>query len=435
VFTPSSRQGGHVALIVILGITWFSLAFGGGYLLGQADAVTGNLGATNFAVRAAQTVGLHPPIPTTSSGTTLNAEQQARFRVFWEAWSLVSREFYDRAALDDRKMTYGAVKGMLESLGDSHTIFSTPEEKAQSDASLRGTFDGIGIQIDLKDGQLVVVAPLEDSPAQRAGVQAGDVIVQVDDHAVQGLALNDVVTLIRGPRGTSVKLSLRRAESSQPIVVTVERAEIKSENVRTRILDGQIGYVRIGSFNQTSGADTGAALHRLLDQGVHGVVLDLRSNPGGLLNAAVDVASQFMSDGVVLYQQGAGGERKEIRTRAGGAATALPLVILIDKGSASAAEIVAAALKENGRAVLFGEKSFGKGSVQSVHTLSDSSGIRVTTAIWLTPTGRPLEKLGIDPDQAVPAKITTGGAPDAAINAAAEYLQATSAAAEEPKGV
>jgi carboxyl-terminal processing protease len=204
--------------------------------------------------------------------------------------------------------------------------------------------------------------------------------------------------------------------------------------VRGKLLDGNLGYVRISSFSATSGADTAATMKSLLEQHPRGFVLDLRSNPGGYLEAAVDIASQFLGNGVVLYQQAAGGERQELRARPGGQATGLPVVVLIDCGSASASEIVAAALHDNGRAALVGEKSYGKGSVQTVHTLSDASGLRVTSAIWLTPSGQPLERQGLEPDVAVAAAADDRGE-DLQLEAAVRYLEASAGGPAGPNRV
>lgn len=427
----SGRRGARLPVVVLLGFVWFGSAFFGGYLFGQADALSGNRGVTDAVLQAASLVGYQPQVRATTAESALNQDEQQGFRVFWEAWGLVDREFYDRSSVNPQTMTYGALKGMLESLGDPHTAFSTPREKQMHDTSLRGSFDGIGIQIDLREGKLQVIAPIEGSPAERAGLRAGDIVGQVDGRDVKELKLDDIISLIRGPRGTTVTLTVLRTGEPEPLTIPIERAEIKVESVRARMLDGELGYLRITSFNANSGPETTAALKKLLEQQPRGVVLDLRSNPGGFLNSAVDVASQFMSDGIVLYQQAASGERQEYRAKAGGQATRLPVVVLIDRGSASASEIVAAALRDNGRAVLVGEKSYGKGSVQTLHTLSDASGLRVTTATWLTPAGQPLERQGLEPDLPV---VQDRGQPgqDLQLEAAVRYLQTNAAGSSQP---
>jgi carboxyl-terminal processing protease len=430
----------RLSIFIAVGLMWFAAAFGGGYLLGQADAYAGRDQVATTISRLAARVGVQSPLVPSTPATTLTAEQQERFKVFWEAWSLVQREFYNRQSIDPQKMTYGAVKGMVEAVGDPYTFFSSPRERELNESSIRGSFDGIGIQVDQRDGRLRVVAPIEGTPAERAGIKAGDVITKVDDKDLRNVALNDVVQLIRGPRGTTVRLTITREGVAQPLVISVERAEIKLESVRGKLLDNGFGYVRITTFSQTTGTEIDSWLKRLLGQHPRGMVLDLRSNPGGYLTAAVDVTSQFLGSGVVLYQQQSSGERQEYRVRPGGQATSVPLVVLIDKGSASASEIVAAALRDNGRAQLVGERSYGKGTVQTVHTLSDRSGLRITTGAWLTPSGQPLEKQGLEPDLAVTGQQDTAansaasssGAANSGSNGTANGA-ATSAANSDPQ--
>src|SRR4051812_12813941 len=233
---PSFRASlARPALVALLGLIWFGSAFFGGYLLGQVDAINGKRRAIDLALQAAATVGLQPSSAVLATEAGLGPTDREQFRIFWEAWSLVSREFYNRAAIDPQKLTYGAVKGMVESLGDPYTAFSTPRDKELSDASLRGSFDGVGVQVDRRDGELRVVAPIEGSPAEQAGIRAGDVIVRVDDREVKDLELNEVVPLIRGPRGTTVRLTVTRAGEAGPLEFSLARAEIKLENVRSRM--------------------------------------------------------------------------------------------------------------------------------------------------------------------------------------------------------
>ena len=425
----------RLSIFIILGFAWFSTAFLGGYVFGQTDALAGKSRVGELAYRASTTLGFASLAPARRAEAVLTADQQARFQVFWEAWGLLEREFYNRPALDSQVMTYGALKGLVESLGDPHTIFSTPTEREAQDVSLRGSFDGVGVQVDQRDGVLRVVAPIEGSPAEQAGIRAGDVIRAVDGKTVKDLTLQEVVQLIRGPRGTTVTLTIVRDGEPAPLEVQIQRAEIKLQSVRARMLDGGLGYLRITSFSSSTGADAVAAVSQLMASDPRGLVVDVRSNPGGYLSAAVDVASQFMSDGVVLYQQSASGSRQEYRSKAGGRATTLPVVVLIDRGSASASEIVAAALRDNGRAVLIGEPSYGKGTVQTVHRLSDSSGLRVTSAQWLTPSGRPLERNGLQPDLLVSGSVADQAAGDAQLAAAVRYLQDQATAAQTRSGV
>ncbi len=404
------------ALFVLLVLAF---VLGAGFLLGlSAGRTQGANGDGLIALlgRAAPaTAGASRPAPPAS----ISPELQEQFQVFWEAWSLVDREYYDRAALDTRKLTQGAIKGMLEAVGDPHTVFLDPQHSELTDAELRGSFEGIGVQVDLVDNRLRVVAPLDGSPGEKAGLRPGDLIVQVDGRDLKGLNLTDAVNLIRGPRGSTVRLLVQREGWAQPRPIEVVRSDIKLESVRSRMLDSGIAYVRISTFANTTARDLQAPLERLLQARPKGLVLDLRSNPGGYLQAALDVASELIPDGVLLYQEHANGQRDVFRAKPGGRATQVPLVVLIDHGSASASEIVAAAVRDRGRGVLIGEQSFGKGSVQNLHQLADKSTIRITTARWLSPNEQPLHGVGLTPDIPVPA--ATNGT-DAALDRAVQFI-------------
>ena len=360
----------------------------------------------------AGTRGVAPP-------ASVSPELREQFQIFWEAWSLVDREYLDRSALDSHKLTRGAIRGMLDALGDPHTVYLDPEHSELTDAELRGGFEGIGIHIDLVDGRLRVVAPVEGSPSEKAGLRAGDFILQVDGKDLTGLSLVQAVNLIRGPRGTPVRLLVQRDGWVDPRPFEIVRSDIKLESVRTRVLDSGVVYVRISTFASTTARDLRGPLERLMQTRPKGLVLDLRSNPGGYLQAALDVASEFVGDGVLLYQEQANGQRQAFRAKPGGRATQVPLVVLVDHGSASAAEIVAAAVRDRGRGVLVGEKTFGKGTVQNLHELADKSTVRITTARWLTPNEQPLQGMGLTPDIPVAA---AAGDTDPALERAVQYL-------------
>jgi carboxyl-terminal processing protease len=316
---------------------------------------------------------------------------------------------------------------LVEAVGDPYTTYVSPRHRELSDAELHGSFDGIGIQVDLREGKLRVVAPLDGSPGQRAGIWPGDVITHVDGQDVSHLSLADAVALIRGPRGTTVTLTVAREGEPAPLTFVIVRSEIKLESVRSRMLDDQqIGYVRVTTFAEPTGPQLREHLRTLLNAQPRAMVLDLRSNPGGYLSSAVEVTSQFLRDGVVLYQQGAAeAERQETRTNGSAQAADLPLAVLVDHGSASAAEVVAAALRDNRRAILVGEKTYGKGTVQELHNLSDNSQLRITVAQWLTPGGQPIQGEGLVPD--IPVEAAEGR--DATLDAAVQYLTTQGATA------
>jgi carboxyl-terminal processing protease len=398
----------------------FGMAFVSGYLFGRAEPASGPLAFLD---------AVQPATARATEEGVLSSDEQQRFRVFWETWQVVEREFYDKSQVDHQKLIYGAIKGMVDAVGDPYTIYQTPAQREVSDTDLRGSFDGIGIQVDMKDNRLTVVAPIEGSPAEAAGFRPGDVVVEVDGKSLSGKTLNDTVGLIRGQRGTPVTLTVLRQGTPDPIEITVVRAEIKLKSVRARMLDDQVGYLRISSFSATTGNEMAAAVKNLMEQKPRGMIVDLRNNPGGYLSASVEASAQFVNPGtVVLFQQSGNGDRKTYRTEGGGTAAEVPIVVLINKGSASASEIMAGALRDNGRAFLVGEKSFGKGTVQNVHELSDKSGLRVTTAQWLTPAEKPIQGVGLVPDEEIvlPPTATISSeatrADDAQLDAAVRHL-------------
>lgn len=344
-----------------------------------------------------------PPVPT--STPALDPDDEDRLTVLREALVLLEAEYYDREALDSQQMIYGAIRGVISTLEDPYTSFSTPREAAIEQTDLSGKFEGIGAVVELKDDRLLIVAPQKGSPAERAGLRPGDHITHVDGRPTHGLSVIDAVALIRGPRGTQVTLTIAR-EGPPPEVLDVglTREEIKLTYVSWEMLEGDIAYLRLTSFAQVTG-DLVAALREIRAEQPRGIILDLRNNTGGYLEVAVDVASQFLTEGVVLYQEGRAGEQQVYEVKRGGLMKDVPMVVLVNRGSASASEIVAGALQDHERAVLVGETTFGKGSVQKIHTLSDKSSLRVTVARWITPGGREINQKGLEPD------IVVAGAP------------------------
>jgi carboxyl-terminal processing protease len=410
----------NIVITTIVAMLAFGMAFVSGYLFGRSEPANGPLAFLDI---------LQPSTARATEERVLTSDEQQRFKVFWETWQIVERDFYDKTQVDHQKLIYGAIKGMVDAVGDPYTVYQTPAQREVSDTDLRGSFDGIGIQVDMKDNRLTVVAPIEGSPAEAAGFRPGDVVLEVDGKSLSGKTLNDTVGLIRGQRGTPVTLTVLRQGTNDPIQITVVRAEIKLKSVRVRMLDDQVGYVRISSFSASTGTEMANAVKNLIDQQARAIVVDLRNNPGGYLSTSVEASAQFVDPGtVVLYQQSGNGDRKTYRTEGGGTASQLPLAVLVNKGSASASEIMAGALRDNGRAFLVGEKTFGKGTVQNVHELSDKSGLRVTTAQWLTPAEKPIQGVGILPDQVVelPPTATISSeatrADDAQLDAAVRHL-------------
>ncbi|MEI7769287.1 MAG: S41 family peptidase [Chloroflexales bacterium] len=342
------------------------------------------------------------------------ADTRAQFAVFWDVWDLVQSEFYHPAPLDGQRLAYGAIKGMLGALDDQYTTFQEPDLAAQSRESMQGSFEGIGAFLRVANGEIVIDRPIKGSPALRAGIQAGDVILAVDGESLSPLigGLSDAdataraAARIRGPKGSLVTLSIRRAPGAAPFDVAITRDEVPIISVNAQMLDNGVAYIQITEFKATTAQLMDDALREIIPQQPRSIVLDLRNNPGGFLTTAQEVLGRFY-DGVALYEEENDGVVKELRTIAGPVGLRiydLPMVVLINAGSASAAEIVAGALRD-GRpnTSLLGEKSFGKGSVQNIHQMRDGSSVRITIAHWLTPNRSVIHKVGITPQYQVPA--------------------------------
>ena len=333
------------------------------------------------------------------------------FQLMAEAWNTIHQSYVDRNAIQFQALTYGAVGGMVDALGDTgHSRFLSPEMVQAQHNFTTGQFEGIGAYVEMKEGHVVIVAPMDGSPAQQAGLHPGDVVLGVDGEGVAGLPIDQVVSRIVGPAGTPVTLTILTPETGQTRDVTLVRAHITLQNVTWQRLPGtQIAHVRIVAFSEGVTEDLKQALSEIEQQGMTGIILDLRSNPGGLLSEAVGTASQFLAGGNVLLEKNAQGEIRPVAVVGGGLAPNLPLVVLIDPGTASAAEIVSGALQDAGRAKLVGETTFGTGTVLNEFTLSDGSALLLATEEWLTPEGRQLWHQGIAPD--VQVTLPQGASP------------------------
>lgn len=324
-------------------------------------------------------------------------EGYENIKVFTEVMSIVKKNYVEEVKTKD--LVYGAIKGMLSAL-DPHSGFMNAEAYKEMQVDTKGEFGGIGIQIGVKDNLLTVIAPIEDTPAFRAGIKAGDKIVKINDQATRDMALHDAVNKMRGPKGTTVKITILREGWKETKDFTIERDIIKIKSVKWKVLEDGIGYVKLTQFQEQTATDLAAALGKLNEEKIGSLILDLRNNPGGLLTSAIDVSSQFLSPGkLVVYIRDKAGEKTEYKT-----ANRWPqnekitMIVLVNQGSASASEIVAGALKDWRRAVILGAQTFGKGSVQSVIPLSDGSGLRLTTARYYTPSGTSIQSTGITPD-------------------------------------
>ncbi|MEJ5197287.1 MAG: S41 family peptidase [Anaerolineae bacterium] len=310
---------------------------------------------------------------------------------------------------DDRTQVYGAIRGLVGSYKDPYTTFLEPAPRRLERDEIRGHFGGIGATLSRDEAGALVLTVMRDRPAARAGVRDGDVLLAVDGTTITAdMPVRDVVDLIRGEEGTKVRLTLRRAGVAEPFEIVIVRERIEVPSVEWRILSqtDHIGYVKITIFGERTDQELQIGLNELAAQGVNRLVLDLRGNGGGLVETAVDVASRFLADGVLLYEVRRGGQERfyEVK-RVSSPAHGWPLAVLVDAGTASASEIVAGALRDRGRAVLIGEKTYGKGSVQEVHELADGSSLHVTVARWLTPARHQIDKVGLTPD--VPVTISS----------------------------
>lgn len=306
-----------------------------------------------------------------------------------ETYKLIKQHFYKPSEAEEKELIYGAIRGMLQQLDDPYSRFLEPEQYKRFNDSLEGEFVGVGIKISVEEGRLTVIAPLRDSPASKAGIKAADVILEIDDKSAEGITLEEAVNKIRGERGTPVKLKVQHEDGTIEEVIII-RDVIKVETVEHKMLDKKIGYISVSGFNRQTAQELQKALDELDKAGLRGLILDLRDNPGGLLNAAVDVASLFIDSGLILKSQSRYGAQEHVTK--GNQRPNLPMAVLINKGTASASEIVAGAIADHRMGILVGRRSFGKGVIQTSYTLEDDSALILTTAEYFTPSGRKVQK-------------------------------------------
>jgi len=351
-------------------------------------------------------------------------------RLMAEIIGLIHDDYVD--ATDNHELMSNAIRGMVGEL-DPHSAFMDREEFEDLKIATEGNYSGIGVEVTVEDDVLTVIAPLDDSPAARAGIRPGDAILSIDGRAFRNAALPDAIASIRGDPGTVVTLGIARDSLPQPIELSIERALVSVRSVRHEMLEPGYGYLRISQFSETTGPDTQAALRALGEQAggkLRGLVLDLRNNPGGVLDAAVEVSDAFLEGGTIVSAEGRSTEsRFRMEAMHGDLVRGTPIAVLVNEGSASAAEIVAGALRDNGRAKLLGQKTFGKGSVQTVLPLADGQALKLTTSLYFTPSGVSIHERGIEPDVALPEPpvVAPGAARDRAadpeVRAAVAFLK------------
>lgn len=380
----------RVILTLILILMTAAISFGGGLLTGF------NLPRSVSLVPSLPFIST--PAPSTAAPTGQPVDTDQLFEPFWQAWDLVHERYVDQP-LDDNLLMQGAIRGMVNALGDPYTGFLTADEYQQANAPLRGEYDGIGAWVDTTGEFLTIISPMEGSPAESAGLKSGDRIIAVDGEAVTGMDPSLVLRRVLGPAGTTVVLTISRDDAPAAFDVSIVRQKITITLVSGKMLDNNIAYVQLLQFGERTDRDLRNILRDLMRQNPAGLILDLRNNPGGYLNTAINITSQFIGDGIIMYEEYGDGNRVTFRARSGGLATEIPLVVLVNEGSASASEITAGAIQDRDRALLVGVKTFGKGTVQALNELDKDTGVvKITIARWLTPNERQLAGEGLEPD-------------------------------------
>ncbi len=430
-------KGIRTCLTIGVGLILIAIAFAAGISIGYFAP---NLVGTRLPVTGPINC---PPCPTLREGQEFQTlecptcpyidanaetpeEYQALFTPFWEVWDIIHEDFVDQP-IDDMALMRGAINGMLESLGDRHTSYMTPDEYQQANEALEGEYEGIGAWVDITGDYVEIISPMRNSPAANAGLQPKDIIIEIDGEDMTGIPGDLVLRRILGPAGTDVTLTVQR--NSETFEVTITRAKIVVPTVDFKLLEDNIAYIELYNYGENTTEQLREALRTMLDENPDGLIFDLRGNGGGFLNTAIQVVSEFIGDGVVMYEQFGDGETLIYEAIPGGLATEIPLVVLVDEGTASASEITAGAIQDTGRAPLVGVTTFGKGSVQIWRTLNNNAGgVRVTIARWLTPDGRQISGLGLEPEYVVEITeedLTEGRDPqlDKAIEVLKEQLQ------------
>ncbi|PKO17282.1 MAG: hypothetical protein CVU39_05885 [Chloroflexi bacterium HGW-Chloroflexi-10] len=375
-----------IAVLIVIGGS-----FSGGFLAGQAMPL----------FKSTTIFDQNPLVDSIESKNTSEEDLDALFSPFWEAWDYVDNMYIDQP-VDHTKMMQGAISGMLESLGDEHTSYMDPEMFRIQNTPLQGEYEGIGAWVDTTGDYLTIISPMPDSPAEEAGLKSEDQVIAVDDVSVDGMDGNQVLRKILGEAGTQVKLTIFRPATSETLDFSIIRKKIEVPSVTSEMLDNQIAYVQLVNFGDKTHNELKDQLQDLLKDNPVGLILDLRYNGGGYLTTAIDVTSEFVKQSPLMIEEYGNGEKTTFNSKTFGLARDIPLVVLVNEGSASASEITAGAIQDYGRGILVGTQTYGKGSVQNWITLQDNQGgIRVTIAHWLTPNGRLIAGQGLIPDYEV----------------------------------
>jgi carboxyl-terminal processing protease len=379
-------------LIAVLAVFLLTGAFSGGFVAGHFTS----LGALDSLP-----MFQHLTTPSGAADATPDS-LKTLFTPFWETWDLVHRQYVDQP-VDDLKLMRGAISGMLASLGDKHTSYMDPTQYQEANSSLSGAYEGIGAYVDTTGDFLKVITPISQSPAEKAGIRAGDVIIAIDGVSMKGINPEVARQKVLGPAGSTVTLGVQRTGVAQPFDVKIVRAQITIASVESKMLDNNVAYIKLNTFGETTTQELTTQLKDLLAKKPQGLILDLRNNGGGYLQTAVEVASQFIKSGVIVSERyGDGRPVDKSFAISGGLATDIPMVVLVNEGTASASEIVSGAIQDYARGKLVGVTTYGKGSVQIWTPLSNNQGaVRITIAKWLTPKDRTIHEIGLTPDVVV----------------------------------
>lgn len=368
-----------VIIFFLAGSFWFGY-FQGKKLTGSQDQ--------NFPIAETDVINKFP-----------SDSKEIDFSVFWKVWDLLKEKYVNKSSLDAQQLIYGAIKGMLRATDDSYTVFFDPKETQAFAEDIEGSFEGIGAELGIKDKILTVISPLDNSPAQKAGLRAGDKILKIGDELTADTTIDEAVDLIRGKKGTEVKLTILHLNEEETKEISIIRDTIEIKSVELEFKPDDIAYLKINQFGENTSREFNAAVNQIISSGAKGIVLDLRNNPGGFLDKSVEVASRMIPRGkVVVSEEDYSGKKESLSTTGGDKLSSVPTVVLINEGSASASEILAGALRDDQKIQLIGKKSFGKGSVQELIKLPGNSSVKITVAKWLTPSGDYIMEKGISPD-------------------------------------
>lgn len=382
--TPSKKP-----LITLLAV------FGVGLLLGAAAGKASESGASGSNATSTSMVG---SILGIGQSAPNNLDKDVDFKQFWEVWSKLKEKYY-LSDVTDKQMFYGALQGLASSMGDPYTMYFDPKDATDFQNALSGTFSGIGAEIGLRDDRITIIAPLPETPAERAGLKAGDIVVDINGTSTVGMGVEQAVSQIRGEKGTKVTLKIYRASTKKdPFDVELTRETIQVKSVRVKWQEGNIALIEVTNFNTDTKEGFDKAVSEVLKKDPKGIILDLRNNPGGFLDTAVSMAGEWLSDEVIVKERRQGQIIEQLRSSGKARLRGIPTVVLVNQGSASASEIVSGALQDTKSATVVGMKTFGKGSVQDYLNLADGSALKVTIAEWLTPSGRTINKTGLEPD-------------------------------------